>query len=71
MVIIIGVFYAASKSEESVLAMASNEDNSLLVTGDTRGQLTLWNIQQYCTIPSDKVSLSVTRYVICKLQFAY
>lgn len=40
----IGKFYASSFAEQSVLALDANQDDTLLITGDTKGFLYLWDI---------------------------
>ncbi|XP_071952599.1 cilia- and flagella-associated protein 337-like [Antedon mediterranea] len=44
-----GHFYASDSEdeEESVLCMCSNHDNTLLISGDTKGFVTIWNIKNY------------------------
>ena len=51
-----GYFYAPDEPDESVMAMCSTEDNCLLVTGDTTGTIKTWNISDYCSAQSGKVS---------------
>ncbi|XP_070580974.1 cilia- and flagella-associated protein 337-like [Ptychodera flava] len=48
-----GFFYASEskEEEESVLALCTNKDNSLLISGDTMGCIYIWNIEQYCLQP--------------------
>ena len=43
-----GMFYAPSKAGESVLAMSTDTTNRYLITGDTSGEVRLWNIEHYC-----------------------
>ncbi|XP_022084992.1 WD repeat-containing protein on Y chromosome-like [Acanthaster planci] len=45
-----GCFYASNSvtKEESVLAMTTNHDDSLLITGDTIGHVYVWDVSQYC-----------------------
>ncbi|XP_064637087.1 WD repeat-containing protein on Y chromosome-like isoform X2 [Lineus longissimus] len=50
----IGFFYAPDSADESVLAMCSNQSNSLLVVGDTQGLISVWNIENYCTEPLEE-----------------
>ncbi|XP_071797033.1 cilia- and flagella-associated protein 337-like isoform X1 [Asterias amurensis] len=49
-----GYFYGSSSitQEESVLAMATNQDDSSLITGDTMGHVYVWNIADYCLLPT-------------------
>ena len=44
-----GYFYAAEQADESVLGLCTNSNNSLLVTGDTTGQIRVWDIMAHCT----------------------
>ena len=52
-----GFFYASNSvtEEESILAMTTNPDDSLLITGDTMGHVYIWDIKNYCLEPTDKV----------------
>ncbi|XP_060573290.1 WD repeat-containing protein on Y chromosome-like isoform X4 [Ruditapes philippinarum] len=43
-----GFFYAPDFPDESVLAMCTNNNNSLLVTGDTQGNVKVWDIMTHC-----------------------
>ncbi|XP_072168406.1 cilia- and flagella-associated protein 337-like [Diadema setosum] len=45
-----GSFYSSDsrEGEESVLALGTNTDNSLLLSGDTMGHLYIWNIEHHC-----------------------
>ncbi|BFZ18007.1 hypothetical protein BsWGS_21047 [Bradybaena similaris] len=43
-----GCFYVPSIADESVLAMCSTPDDSLLITGDTLGTVCCWDICKYC-----------------------
>ncbi|XP_072523734.1 cilia- and flagella-associated protein 337 [Salminus brasiliensis] len=40
-------FYAPQREEECVKALRTNQDNSLLITGDTTGFIQLWDISEY------------------------
>lgn len=51
-----GVFYAASAPDESILGVTSDEDNKQLITGDTRGHVGVWDIENHCVEPKEKVS---------------
>ena len=53
------MFYAASVPDESVLGMTSDEDNKQLITGDTKGHVTVWNIEEHCIKPTEKVGLQL------------
>lgn len=43
-----GYFYAPDQTDESVLGMCTNNNNSLLVTGDTQGNIRVWDIMEFC-----------------------
>ncbi|XP_041364011.1 WD repeat-containing protein on Y chromosome-like isoform X2 [Gigantopelta aegis] len=45
----LGYFYAPDSPDVSVLAMCTKPNNSILVTGDTHGIITIWDIMGYCT----------------------
>jgi WD40 repeat protein len=57
-----GEFMASNNHRESILCMTSDENNDLLMTGDTQGYIKVWNISKYCiqedndkgTSPGDK-----------------
>ncbi|XP_068118293.1 cilia- and flagella-associated protein 337-like [Hyperolius riggenbachi] len=42
-----GSFYAPGKEDESVFGIASDENNKILVSGDTSGSIHIWDISQY------------------------
>jgi hypothetical protein len=51
-----GYFYAPQgKENESVLALCTNHDDSLLISGDTSGGVAVWEIETYCTVPENHV----------------
>ena len=52
-----GYFYAPDGPDESVLAMCSKPNNSVLITGDTQGVIKVWDIMQFCVTPSDRVCI--------------
>ncbi|XP_033741857.1 WD repeat-containing protein on Y chromosome-like isoform X2 [Pecten maximus] len=43
-----GYFYVPDTKDESVLAMCTNPSNSCLITGDTTGQIKIWDVSEYC-----------------------
>ena len=43
-----GMFYGSSKADESILAMSTDDINTLLICGDTHGEICVWNIENYC-----------------------
>ncbi|XP_038067567.1 WD repeat-containing protein on Y chromosome-like isoform X2 [Patiria miniata] len=51
-----GFFYASNSvtKEESVLAMTTNHDDSMLITGDTMGHVYVWDVGKYCLDPTGK-----------------
>jgi WD40 repeat protein len=53
----LGGFYATADTfgGESVLAMATNDTNTLLYTGDSLGYVSIWEIENYCTNGEDAV----------------
>ena len=42
------MFYGPSTPGESILAMCSDATNRFLICGDTRGEIRIWNIEDYC-----------------------
>ncbi|XP_035828989.1 WD repeat-containing protein on Y chromosome [Aplysia californica] len=44
-----GYFYVPNIPDESVLAMCTKPNDSLLITGDTQGVVKCWDIMDYCT----------------------
>ena len=50
-----GEFYAPDKKDESILAMASDPQNKLLITGDTKGLMAVWDIADFCTLHNKTV----------------
>lgn len=49
------MYYAPNEPEESVLAMGSDAKNEILITGDTKGYLSTWNIATYCSSKHSEV----------------
>lgn len=43
-----GEFMASNNHRELILCMTSDENNELLMTGDTQGYIKIWNIKNYC-----------------------
>ncbi len=43
-----GMFYGPSIPGESILAMCTDATNRHLICGDTRGEIRVWNIEDYC-----------------------
>ncbi|XP_076155259.1 cilia- and flagella-associated protein 337 [Alosa pseudoharengus] len=50
-----GRFYAPQNAGECVLALSSDQDDRLLLTGDTAGFLQVWDISQFCLDNTDTV----------------
>ncbi|KAK6170880.1 hypothetical protein SNE40_019170 [Patella caerulea] len=50
----IGYFYVPDNEDESVLTMCTPASNTILVTGDTQGNIKIWNITDYCIKPQEK-----------------
>ncbi|XP_041474209.1 WD repeat-containing protein on Y chromosome-like [Lytechinus variegatus] len=50
-----GSFYSSDSAEEdeSVLALSTNADNSLLISGDTMGHVYIWGISNHCIYPTN------------------
>ncbi|XP_051959545.1 WD repeat-containing protein 49 [Xyrauchen texanus] len=42
-----GQFYAPDKSDESVMGLSTDQENNLLITGDTTGSIKVWDISLY------------------------
>ena len=53
--ICVGHFYACDEADECVLGMCTNKENSLLMTGDTLGKITVWKTTDYCMHADDEV----------------
>ncbi|MGH0176517.1 UNVERIFIED_CONTAM: hypothetical protein FKN15_009912 [Acipenser sinensis] len=49
-----GHFYAPEKPDESVLGLSTDEENRLLVSGDTAGCIQVWDIAEYGLQSRDK-----------------
>ncbi|XP_039256207.2 cilia- and flagella-associated protein 337-like isoform X1 [Styela clava] len=45
---LLGKFSAVEKSDLSVLGMSTSPDNSVLITGDSEGNVTVWDISNHC-----------------------
>jgi WD40 repeat protein len=43
-----GMFYGSSAPGESILAMCTDATNRHLICGDTRGEIRVWNIEDFC-----------------------
>lgn len=50
--------------DESVLAICTNPENSCLITGDTAGQVKMWDITNYCLRPTERVSHPLQLYIV-------
>lgn len=51
-----GFYYAPTKVDASVLGLAANLINTVLVSGDTEGFIQVWDISGYGLSPSTRVS---------------
>ncbi|XP_059388925.1 WD repeat-containing protein on Y chromosome isoform X1 [Carassius carassius] len=51
-----GQFYAPDGSDECVMGLSTDHENSLLVTGDTAGFIKVWDISQYALSAADTQS---------------
>lgn len=54
-----GEFMASNNHRESILCMTSDNNNDLLMTGDTQGYIKIWNISKYCIREDDTKDASV------------
>ncbi|XP_072043758.1 LOW QUALITY PROTEIN: cilia- and flagella-associated protein 337-like [Amphiura filiformis] len=52
-----GSFYASDSldEEESVLALATDKENTILISGDTMGHLHVWDIQDYYSNTNEQI----------------
>ncbi|XP_056627857.1 WD repeat-containing protein 49 isoform X2 [Triplophysa dalaica] len=51
-----GQFYVPGESNKSVTGLSSDQENGLLVTGDTTGSIKVWDISQYALSAGDESS---------------
>lgn len=58
-----GKFYAGEEENTFVLAMATDTSNDLLVTGDSTGRITIWDISTYCISRTESIIAQVEIYV--------
>lgn len=56
--ICVGCFYAPFEPGCTVLALATDQDNDILISGDTAGYVTLWDVREYC---NSTLEASVTK----------
>ncbi|XP_076809582.1 cilia- and flagella-associated protein 337-like isoform X1 [Clavelina lepadiformis] len=56
---LLGHFHAAETHEGSVLGISSSSDDLYLITGDTTGYVTVWDIEDYCV--TDQTEEIITR----------
>ncbi|XP_020912310.1 WD repeat-containing protein on Y chromosome isoform X2 [Exaiptasia diaphana] len=54
-----GRFYAGEEENAFVLAMATDTSNDLLVTGDSTGRITIWDISSYCISRTESIIAQV------------
>ena len=43
-----GSFYAATEEDSIVIALATDKEDKVLITGDSKGYISLWDIGNYC-----------------------
>lgn len=48
-----GQFYVPDEFDESVMGLSTDQENSLLVTGDTTGSIKVWDISHYALSAGD------------------
>ncbi|XP_067286401.1 cilia- and flagella-associated protein 337 isoform X4 [Pseudorasbora parva] len=48
-----GQFYVPDEFDESVMGLSTDQENTLLVTGDSTGSIKVWDISQYALSPGD------------------
>ncbi|KAL9972869.1 hypothetical protein ACROYT_G019251 [Oculina patagonica] len=62
---LLGHFTATRGVHESVISMTTDQDNTILVTGDTAGFVKVWDISCYCVNTSDqKVATLLPRKLV-------
>ncbi|KAK3593630.1 hypothetical protein CHS0354_025521 [Potamilus streckersoni] len=49
-----GEYYAPDNHDESILGMCTDSENRFLFTGDTQGNIQVWDISKYCTKAQEK-----------------
>ena len=52
----VGCVYLPDEADEAVLALATDSDNQVLVSGDTAGCVSVWDISDYCACVQSQVS---------------
>ena len=57
---VLGQFYAPHQPDDSVLGLCSDPDNEVLITGDSVGQVSVWDIHDYCVGSQSEVSKSIS-----------
>ena len=55
-----GMFYGPCQPGESILAMCTDASNRYLICGDTRGEIRVWNIEDYCCSTTSPVLFDST-----------
>ncbi|EDO28244.1 predicted protein [Nematostella vectensis] len=53
------MFYAASEDSASVLALATDPSNDILVSGDSAGRISVWDITSYCISRAESIIAQV------------
>ncbi len=51
-----GAFYSSKFANESAYALASDEENKILISGDTNGYVYLWDIANYMIDPPQAIT---------------
>jgi WD40 repeat protein len=54
------MFYGPSTPGESILAMYADATNRYLICDDTRGEIHIWNIEDYCCLTTSPVLFDST-----------
>ena len=62
-IIFTGSFYAPSEPASTAVALATDRDNDIMISGDTAGYVTIWNIKDYCIT---SLEMSVTKVMISR-----
>ncbi len=55
-----GMFYGPSTLGKSILAMYADATNRHLIYGDTRGEIHIWNTEEYCCLITSPVLFDST-----------
>lgn len=55
-----GRFMAATDEDSNVLALATDPSNEMLITGDSNGHITVWDISSYCISRAESIIAQVS-----------